>query len=267
MGTPCLSLEGKVAVVTGSRRGMGRAIALRFAEAGADVAVCDMVVGGELEGVVEEIKKLGRRSFATEVDVTSKASITSWVQKVEAEFGGIDILANVAGILRVANLVDLSEEEWDKVLNTNLKGTYLTCQAVVKGMMKRKKGCVINIASTDAFNASPSQTAYNCSKAGVRMLTNILAFELGRYNIRVNAIAPGWIRTPMIDYLETESFMETAIADIALGRIGQPTDVANVALFLASDLASYVSGATWRVDGGFNQPSLSSWPESAEITA
>lgn len=110
MGTPCLSLEGKVAVVTGSRRGMGRAIALRFAEAGADVAVCDMVVGGELEGVVEEIKKLGRRSFATEVDVTSKAFITSWVQKVEAEFGGIDILANVAGILRVANLVDLSEE-------------------------------------------------------------------------------------------------------------------------------------------------------------
>ena len=250
MGAPCLSLEGRVAIVTGSRRGMGRAIALRFAEAGADVAVCDMVVGGELEGVVEEIKKLGRRSFATEVDVTSKASITSWVQKVEAEFGGIDILANVAGILRVANLVDLSEEEWDKVLNTNLKGTYLTCQAVVKGMMKRKKGCVINIASTDAFNASPSQTAYNCSKAGVRMLTNILAFELGRYNIRVNAIAPGWIRTPMIDYLETESFMETAIADIALGRIGQPADVANVALFLASDEAGYITGQTTNIDGG-----------------
>ena len=266
MGAPCLSLEGRVAIVTGSRRGMGRAIALRFAEAGADVAVSDYVAGSELDGVVEEVRKLGRRSFATQVDVTSKTAVNNWVQKVEAEFGGIDILANVAGILRVSKLVDLSEEDWDKVLDTNLKGTYLTCQAVAKGMMKRKKGCIINIASTDAFNASPSQTAYNCSKAGVRMLTNILAYELGRYNIRVNAIAPGWIRTPMTDYLEAESFMETAIADVALGRIGQPIDVANVALFLASDLASYVSGATWRVDGGFSQPSLSSWPESAEIT-
>jgi 3-oxoacyl-[acyl-carrier protein] reductase len=266
MGAPCLSLEDRVAMVTGARRGIGKAIALRFAEAGADVAVSDLVMGRELDGVVEEIRKLSRRSFATQVDVTNNASVNNWVDTVEAKLGGIDILANVAGILRISKLVDLSEEDWGKVLDTNLKGTYLTCQAVAKRMMKRKKGCIINIASTDAFNATPSQTAYNCSKAGVRMLTNILAFELGRYNIRVNAIAPGWIRTPMTDYLETEHFIETAIADVALGRIGQTLEVANVALFLASDLASYVSGATWRVDGGFNQPSLTAWPESAEIT-
>ena len=265
MGAPCLSLEGRVAIVTGSRRGIGRAIALIFAEAGADVAVGDYVAGSELDTVADEIKKLGRRSVVTRVDVTDSDSVNGWVKKVENEFGSIDILANAAGILKVGPMIDLPPAEWDRVLDTNLKGTYLTSQAAAREMIKRKKGCIINVASTDAFNASPYQTAYNCSKAGVRMLTNILAFELGRYGIRVNAVAPGWVRTKMTDYLETESFMEAAVANIAIGRIAEPRDIANVALFLASDLADYVSGATWRVDGGFAQPSLSEWPESSPL--
>jgi NAD(P)-dependent dehydrogenase (short-subunit alcohol dehydrogenase family) len=265
MGVPVLSLEGRVTIVTGSRRGIGRAIALLFAEAGSDVAVCDFVAGRELDAAAEEITKLGRCSLAMQADVTDINSVNNCVQKAEGELGDIDILVNAAGILNVSSLVDLPEAEWDRILDTNLKGTYLTCQAVAKGMIKRKEGCIINIASTDAFNASPYRTAYNCSKAGVRMLTTILAFELGRYNIRVNAIAPGWVRTKMTEYLETESLMQAAMASVALGRIAEPREIANVALFLASDLAAYVSGATWRVDGAFSQPSLSEWPKSAQI--
>lgn len=262
MGVPNLSLKGQVALVTGSRRGMGQAIALRFAEAGADVAVCDYVAGEELDAVADEIRKLGRRSIAVQVDVTDKASVNNLVQKAEAELGDIDILANVAGVLNISSLVDLPEEEWDRVLDTNLKGYYLMCQAVVKGMIKRKQGNIINIASTDAFNPVPFQVAYNCSKIGVVMLTNVLAFEVGRYNIRVNAIAPGFVWTIMAEYLKSDPVaLKDTVSQFALGRLGEPVEIANVALFLASDLASFVTGATWRVDGGTNPPSLECVPE------
>jgi len=263
MAVPCISLEGQVALVTGSRRGMSRAIALRFAEAGADVAVCDYVAGDELDAVAEEIRKLGRRTLAAQVDVTKKESINNLIQKVESELGNIDILANVAGVLNISPLVDLPEEEWDKVLNTNLKGYYLMCQAVVKGMIKRRSGKIVNIASTDAFNPIPNQVAYNCSKTGVVMLTNTLAFEVGRYNIRVNAIAPGFVWTPMAEYLKSDPVaLKDTVAQSALGRLGEPIEIANVALFLVSDLASYATGATWRVDGGINPPSLEAVPGS-----
>ena len=263
METFNLSLEGKVAAVTGGKRGIGRAIALTFAEAGADVAVCSRVVsGGELDAVAGEIKKRGRRSLAVKADVSGKADVANLVQKVEAELGDIDILVNNAGVLTISPLVNLPENEWDRVFDTNLKGCYLCCQAVAKGMIKRKKGNIINIASPDGFNPIPYQVAYNCSKAGVSMLTSILAFELARYNIRVNAVAPGWTRTKMTEYLElSPSDKAAALADIAMGRIAEPQEIANVALFLASDLASYATGATWRVDGGVNPTSLSASPE------
>lgn len=259
MGVPCLSLKGKVAVVTGSRRGIGKAIALRLAEAGADVAVCDLVAGDELNATVEEIRNLGQRSLAIQLDVTNKASVNSMVQKVESEFGEIDILANAAGVLRVTQSIDFSEEDWDFVLNTNLKGTFLINQAVARRMIKRKRGSIINIASTDAFNPIPNQVAYNCSKIGVRHLTNTLAFEWGRHNVRVNAIAPGCVHTEMMASYGIDD--SVCAAEIALGRMGEPIDIANTALFLASDLASWVSGVTWRVDGGTNMGPLSMWPE------
>jgi NAD(P)-dependent dehydrogenase (short-subunit alcohol dehydrogenase family) len=181
------------------------------------------------------------------------------VQKVESEFGEIDILANAAGVLRVTESIDFSEEDWDFVLNTNLKGTFLMNQAVARGMIKRKRGSIINIASTDAFNPIPNQAAYNCSKIGVRHLTNTLAFEWGRHNVRVNAIAPGCVHTEMMASYGIDD--SVASAEIALGRMGEPMDIANTALFLASDLACWVAGVTWRVDGGTNMGPLSMWPE------
>ena len=217
---------------------------------------------GELDAVADEIRKLGRRSLAMQCDTRDKASVNNFVQKVVAELGDIDILVNNAGVFKVSTLVDLPEEEWDRILDTNLKGYYLCCQAVAKKMIERKRGNIINIASCAAFYPAPTQSVYNCSKVSVRMLTSILAFELARYNIRVNAIAPGWIRTKMIEHLEfSPRDRAAALADIAMGRIGEPQEIANVALFLASDLASYVCGATWRVDGGVNPMSLSVAPE------
>lgn len=257
MNIPSLSIEGRIALVTGSRRGIGKAIALRFAEAGADVAVCDYVAGAELDSVAEEIRKIGCHSLATQVDIRNKTSVNNLVQKIENNLGDIDILANVAGVFRPCPLVDLPEEDWDRTLDTNLKGYYLCSQAVLRGMIKRKRGNIINIASTDGFNPIASQVAYNCSKAGVHMLTNVLAFEVGRYGIRVNAIAPGYTRTAMQDFLKSNpTAAKDATDQIALGRMAEPIEIANIALVLASDLASFVTGATWRVDGGTNSPSL-----------
>jgi len=257
-----VSLEGKVAAVTGSRRGIGKAIAIRLAEAGANVAVCSLTADSRLEATAEEIRKLGRRSLAMQVDVRSQASVNTFVKKIEDELGPLDIWVNNAGALAIGPVVSLPEEDWDKVLDTNLKGYYLCCQAAARGMIERKKGCFINIASTDAFNPVPFQVAYNCSKTGVVMLTSVLAFELGKHNIRVNCIAPGWTKTEMTNYFETHpEALEATVAEIALGRFADPREMANAALFLASDLASYVSGATLRVDGALNPTSIAAVPE------
>ena len=260
MSIPCLSLEGKVAIVTGSRRGIGKAIALLFAEAGADVAVCDIVASEELNATAEEIRKLGRRSVTVATNVSDSTSVANLVQTVVSELGSVDILANAAAVLRLNPAVDLAEEDWDIVLNTNLKGTFLMNTAVAKEMIKQKRGgSIINIASTDAFNPLPNQVSYNCSKIGVTHLTNTLANEWGRFQIRVNAIAPGCVHTDMMASYGIDEAVTAA--EIALGRMGEPTDIANAALFLASDRASWVSGATWRVDGGTNMGPLSMWPE------
>jgi len=236
LAVPCLSLEGKIAIVSGSRRGIGRAIALLYAEAGADVAVCDYVAADELNDTAEEIRKL------VQVNVSDKASVTNLVEKVEAELGPVDILANAAGVLRVNPSIDFSEEDWDIVIDTNLKGTFLMNQAVARGMIKRKKGSIINIASTDAFNPLPNQAAYNCSKIGVRHLTNTLAFEWGLHNVRVNAIAPGCVHTDMMASYGIDDAVTAA--EIALGRMGEPIDIANTALFLASD-RGYLACRWW----------------------
>jgi NAD(P)-dependent dehydrogenase (short-subunit alcohol dehydrogenase family) len=255
MSIPSLSLEGKVAIVTGARRGNGEAIALTLAEAGADVAVCDLVVeDGLLEAVGKKIRGFGRRSLTVQADVRQKTDVDNMVQRVMDEFGVIDILVNNAGVFIAGEVLDFSEEDWDKTIDINIKGYYLCSQAVGRRMVERKGGNIISIASTNSFVLAKEEGPYSISKAGVVMLTKGLAKELASYNIRVNAIAPGWIRTEMSREIWSQPESEYAkqeLAKILLGRLGEPSEVANVALFLASEASSFITGATIIVDGGF----------------
>jgi NAD(P)-dependent dehydrogenase (short-subunit alcohol dehydrogenase family) len=246
------SLKGKVALVTGGRTGIGKAIALTFAEAGADVATCSRSdKHGELTAVGDEIRKLGRRALTVQADVSRKGDVENMVKKTAAELGDIDILVNNAGILVLKELLDTEEEVWDQLFSINLKGCHLCCQAVGRLMVNQKKGSIINIASIDGFIANTPESAYGVTKGGVITYTKYLAKELARYNIRVNAIAPGEIKTEMGRFIwdNPERLKETE-ANIPLGRIGLPEDIANVALFLASDASSYVTGHTIVADGG-----------------
>ena len=253
MGIPSFSLEGKVAIVTGGKRGIGKAIALAFAEAGADVAVCSRVIkDGELQAVANEIQGLGRRSLAVQADITRKTDVDNLVQRVVDEFTAIDILVNNAGIYFVdPPLLDVPEGDWDKIINVNLKGHYLCSQAVGKRMVDRKAGNIINIASELAIKPISEAGVYCIAKAGVVMLTRVLAKELASYNIRVNAIAPGAARTKMLEYLLSDSeALKQYEAQIPLGRIAEPGDIIGTALFLASEASSYITGHTILVDGG-----------------
>jgi len=250
MSIPSLSLEGKVAIVTGGGAGMGRSIALQFAEAGADVVVVSRRLA-VLEKVAEEIRAMGRRSLAIQVDISRKSDVDKMVQMTMDEFGGIDILVNNAGILVMRSLLDTEEDVWDEIFSINLKGYQLCSQAVGRIMVERKKGNIINIASTSGLVAFLPESAYCVSKAGVVMFTRVLAKELASCNIRVNAIAPFWVRTPMTEFAWSDSkTLEEEEAKIPIGRMAEPEEIANVALFLASDLSSYIIGATIVVDGG-----------------
>lgn len=246
------SFSGEVAIVTGGKRGIGREIALALAAAGAEVAVCTRVVeDGGLDAVVEEIKKLGRRSLGIRADTSRKADVDHMVEKVMDEFGRIDILVNNAGALIKAPFLEMSEDVWDRHMDVNLKGYYLFSQSVAKKMVDRRKGCIINIASDLAFKAIPTLGAYCVSKAGIIMLTRVLAQELGQYGIRVNVIAPGMIRTELSrPNWSDPTFLKHMEAITPLGRIGELSDIVGAALLLASDASSYISGSTILVNGG-----------------
>ena len=244
------SLEGKVAIVTGGSRGMGKAIALTFAEAGADVVVCSRGRDSSLDDVAEEIRGLGRRSLAVPTDISRKADIDNMVQRVIDEFGGIDILVNNAAIIILAPLVEHSEEDWDRIIDTNLKGYYLCSQAVGRRMVDQKKGNIINMAGVAAITAAQGIGSYCIAKAGVAMLSKVLALELASYNIRVNAIAPGWVKTKFTEPWSDPKTVKQIEAEIPLGRWAVPDEIASVALFLASDASSYITGHTVVVDGG-----------------
>ena len=254
MGIPSLLLPGKVAIVTGGRQGIGKAIALALAEAGADVAICDLVIaGGELEAVAEEVQRLGRRSLAIQADTTKKADVDSLVQKVVDEFGAIDILVNNAAMNIIAPLLELREDGWDRIIDTDLKGYYLCSQAVGKRMVDQKRGNIINIASIAAMKAAPQMGVYSIAKAGVVMLTRVLALELAKYHIRVNAIAPYMVKTKLSQPLWSDpETLKQLESEVPLGRLAETSDIAGAVLFLASDAASYITGHTIIADGGLN---------------
>jgi NAD(P)-dependent dehydrogenase (short-subunit alcohol dehydrogenase family) len=254
VGVPSFSLVGKVAMVTGGRRGIGKAIALALAEAGADIAICDRVIeDGELETVADEVRQRGRRSLALQADITNKADVDSLVHRVVDEFGVIDILVNNVATNIRAPLLELREEGWDRVIDTDLKGYYLCSQAVGKKMAEQKRGNIINIASTAAMKAAPEMGAYCIAKAGVVMLTRVLALELAQYNIRVNAIAPYMVKTKFSQPLWSDpQTLKQIESEIPLGRLAETDDIIGSVLFLASDTSSYITGHTIIVDGGLS---------------
>jgi len=254
MSQRLFSLKGKVALITGGSRGIGRAIALTFADAGADVVVSSRNRRPpELEKVAEEIRAKGRRALAMPAHVGKKEDVQNLVQKTLREFGRIDILVNNAGANPVlSSMVDLEEAAFEKVMEVNLKGALLMSQAVAQEMIKQGGGRIINISSISGLRARADGTgAYCISKAGVNMLTQVMARELAEHNILVNAIAPGSIKTEMsrVNWIDPERRAQR-IREIELKRFGEPEEVGGLALFLASEASSFVTGEIIRVDGG-----------------
>ncbi|QBG46516.1 3-oxoacyl-[acyl-carrier-protein] reductase [Verrucomicrobia bacterium S94] len=241
-------LNGKVAVVTGSARGLGQAIALKMAEAGADVAVCDLNAEW-CEETVEKVKAMGREATGYGVNVADADSVTAGIKSIEKDFGKIDILVNNAGITKDGLLMRMSEEDWDAVLDVNLKGVFLCTKAAMRGMMKQRSGTIVNIASVIGLMGNAGQANYAASKGGVISFSKTVAKELASRGVRCNAIAPGFIRSAMTDKLDEE--IQNKMKElIPLGRFGDPEDVANVALFLASDASAYVTGQVLSTCGG-----------------
>ena len=241
-------LEGKVAVVTGAARGIGRAIAERLARDGADVVVCDLQAEwlAETAGAIEA---LGRKALPVAVDVGDGESVAACIAETVKAFGRVDIMVNNAGITKDTLLVRMSDADWDDVLRVNLKGTFLFTRAVAKHMMKQRGGAIVNIASVIGLIGNAGQCNYAASKAGVIALTKSTAKELAARGVRVNAIAPGFISSKMTDALSQE-IREQMLANIPLARFGEPEDVAKAVAFLASDEAGYVTGQVLSVNGG-----------------
>lgn len=244
-------LEGKVAIVTGAARGIGKAIALKFASEGADVAFTDLCIDDNALSVEKEINAMGVRGKAYASNAANFQDTAAVVEKILAEFGRIDVLVNNAGITRDGAMKRMTEEQWDLVINVNLKSAFNFIHAVQPVMFKQKGGSIINMSSVVGVHGNANQSNYSASKAGMIGLAKSMALELGPRNIRANAIAPGFILTEMTDVLSDE-IKEAWASRIPLRRGGSVDDVANAALFLASDLSAYISGQVIQVDGAMN---------------
>ena len=244
-------LEGKTALITGAARGIGKALALRFAEHGANIAFTDLVIDENGEQTKREIEELGMRCEAYASNAADFAQTAEVVEKVKSDFGHIDILVNNAGITKDGLMMRMSEGQWDAVINVNLKSAFNFIHAVLPTMMRQRKGSIINMASVVGVHGNAGQSNYAASKAGLIALAKSIAQEVGSRGIRANAIAPGFIETAMTAALPDEVRQEWT-KKIPLRRGGTPDDIADVALFLASDLSSYVSGQVIQVDGGMN---------------
>jgi 3-oxoacyl-[acyl-carrier protein] reductase len=241
-------LEDRVALVTGGARGIGRAIALRLAEAGAKVAIVDLAeTGADTAHEVE--RTTGRPTTFVRADVSKQGEVREAVAAVESALGPVDILVNNAGITRDGLMLVMDESDWDAVLAVNLKGAFLMSKAVLRGMIKRRRGSIVSISSVVGRRGNAGQVNYSAAKAGLIGFTKSLAREVASRNVRVNAVAPGYIETEMTAALD-ESARNAIIGQIPLGRIGTPEGVAEAVAFLAGDSASFITGAVLAVDGG-----------------
>jgi NAD(P)-dependent dehydrogenase (short-subunit alcohol dehydrogenase family) len=248
---PDFSLNGKVALVTGGSRGIGKATALGFARAGADVAIASRTLP-DLEAVAEEIKGLGRKALPVAAHIGRLEQIKNLVQTVHKELGKIDILVNDAGTSpALSGILDIEERLWDSIMNLNLKGLVFLSQAVAR-IMKENGGTIINVASVDGYMHEPGIGVYSISKAAVVQATKIMAEEWAKYNIRVNAIAPGHIHTRLGDsiFQTMPDYKKIFLERVPMGRIGDPDEIVGAMIYLASDASSYVTGTTIVVDGG-----------------
>ncbi len=249
---PRFDLQGKVALVTASARGLGRAIALALAEAGADVALGlrDAISDS---GVTDEVASRGRQALALQMDMTDLRQIRQAIDQTVQSFGRLDILVNNAGIAPDNLAENVTEEDFDRTLAINLKGTFFACQAAAKIMIGQKNGCIINMSSQAAFAALPTESVYCMTKAGISHLTKCLAVEWGKHNINVNAVAPTFIHTPGTQPALADPVFRQDVVDriAALHRIGEPIEVAGAVVFLASPAASLITGHTLVIDGGW----------------
>jgi len=252
MGPSAFDLKGRVAIVSGGGTGIGKAIAHGLAEAGASIVLC----GRRIEKCEEACNKIGEKTgaktFAHRCDTASKNEVEALVKATLIQFGHIDILVNNAGVTSTYPVLELPEKEWDRVINTNLKGYFLCSQAAGRFMAEAKRGVIINIGSQLGDVARPNKAHYLSSKGGIKMLTKALAVDLAPYGIRVNCIAPGPVETEMAaPVLSDPALRNEFLAHLPLGRLGQPKDLAGAAVFLASDAASWITGTTLYVDGGY----------------
>ncbi len=247
------NLTGKTAIVTGGRRGIGRAIALAFASAGADIVIADVADDARLAATAAEIKQTGRECLSFKVDIALKPDVEKMVKQTVEHFKKIDILVNGAGVwIPGQNLIETPEENWDKVIDTNLKGSWFCCRAAGRVMVEQSGGNIINLSSQVGLNPGTGAGAYSISKAGIIMMTRQLALELAEKNIRVNAIAPGIVKTDFnIGLWKNKEGAAQMGRMVPLGRLAEPEDIARAALFLASDASSYITGTVIPVDGGW----------------
>jgi 2-deoxy-D-gluconate 3-dehydrogenase len=249
-----IDLEGKVALVTGAGRGIGRAIAIGLAEAGANVCVTARTEV-EIDETAEKVRRLGRSALAVPADATDSKSVAQVVERAVAALGGLQILVNNAGIDLPKPLLDIDEDGYDRVMDTNVKSMFLFTRAAGPHMIDQRYGRVINMASVGAFVAAPNQAIYHASKAAVAHLTKATAIEWARHNITVNAVAPGWIRTELIRHLsDDEEKLGRYLKTIPLRRLGEPEEIAPLVAYLASDHAAFMTGSVVVIDGGLMIP-------------